>query len=88
MDRGGGGGLYRFGLFRSIQSTVSRLDKRTKLENPVVSETLDSNLGMFIPKLGLNIATADKFDKQHGIKINNNNGKTGINTHENITNKD
>ena len=34
----------------------------------VGSKTLDTNLGMFIPKWGLNIATADKFAKTDAIK--------------------
>ena len=37
---------------------------------------------------GLDITTADKFAKQNGVKNNNNDGKTEINTNENITNKD
>ena len=36
----------------------------------VGSESLNTNLGIFIPKLGLDIATADKFTKQNGVKIN------------------
>ena len=34
----------------------------------VGSETLDSNLGIFIPKQGLHTASADKFAKTNEIK--------------------
>ena len=35
----------------------------------VGSENLDTDLGISIPKLGLDIATADKFSKANSIKI-------------------
>ena len=53
----------------------------------VVSKPLDSDLGIFIPNQGLYNATADKFAKQNGVNINNNNGKTEIDTNGNPTNK-
>ena len=39
------------------------------------SKTLDSDLGISIPNQGLYNATADKFAKENGVKINNNDGK-------------
>ena len=50
--------------------------------NLVDSETGDSDLHIFIPKLGLDIATADKFDKTNNFKINNNNGKVEPDTYK------
>ena len=38
----------------------------------VGSKRRDTDLGKFIPKHGLNIATADKFAKQNGVKNYNN----------------
>ena len=52
------------------------------------NKTLDSDLDMFIPILGLDTAIADKFAKDNSFEINNNNGKTESDTNENITNKD
>ena len=37
-------------------------------------KTLDSDLNMFISKLGLDLAIADKFAKANSVKINNNDG--------------
>ena len=37
----------------------------------VGSKTLDSDLGMFIPKWGLDIAAADKFAKTNKVKTIN-----------------
>ena len=53
----------------------------------VGSKTHDSDLGIFIPNRGVDNATADKFAKENGVFINNNNDKTEIDTNENITNK-
>ena len=52
------------------------------------SETLDINLCIVYSKLGLDITAAGKFPKQNGGKINNNDGKTGIDTNESIIIKD
>ena len=53
----------------------------------VVSETLDSDLGIFIPKQGLDIATADKFAKTNEIKTINEGEQQQSNTNKNSTNK-
>ena len=45
-------------------------DRLTFFDN----ETLDSDLNMFISKLGLDLAIADKFAKANSVKINNNDG--------------
>ena len=71
-----------------MNKTLKRLDitfSETKAWLTLVGrKTLDSDLGIFIP----NNATADKFAKQNGVKMNNNNGETEIGTNENKTNKD
>ena len=38
------------------------------------SETIDTNLSIVYSNTGLDDATGDKFAKQNGVKINNNNG--------------
>ena len=54
---------------------------RTEAWLPLVgSETLDSDLGIFIPKQGLDIATADKFSKTNKIKTINEDEKQQSNT--------
>ena len=50
----------------------------------VGSETLDSDLGIFIPKQGLDIATADKFAKTNRIKTIDGDKKQQSNTIQNI----
>ena len=48
------------------------------------SETLDSDLDMFISFLVLDTAIADKFAKTNGVKINNEDVKQVSNTNKNI----
>ena len=51
--------------------------------------SLDSKtLGISIPKLELDIATADKVAKTNGVEINNEDVKQESNTNKNIMNKD
>ena len=51
------------------------------------SEAISINLGIVYSKTGLDDATADKFAKQNGVKINNKNDKSEINTNENVRDK-
>ena len=48
-------------------------------------ETLDSDLTMFISKLGLDTAIADKFANINGVKINDEDVKLESNTNKNIS---
>ena len=52
------------------------------------SETLDSDLDMFISKLGLDTAIADKFAKTNSVKIIDKDVKQESDTNKNITIKD
>ena len=54
----------------------------------VGSETIDSDLGIFIPKQGLDIATAEKFAKTNEIKIIDEDVKQQSNTNKKIMNND
>ena len=77
--------IYQIGLLQSLPSTLDRLEKlmicgntwKLAFSEPeawltfVGSRTLDTNLGMFIPKWGLDIAAADRFAKTNKVKTIN-----------------
>ena len=48
------------------------------------SKTLDTNLGMFIPKWGLEFATGDKFAKTNKVKTINNDKINKTNTTDRV----
>ena len=50
------------------------------------SETLDSDLDMFISILGLDTTIADNFAKTNGVEINEEDVKQEYNTNKNIAN--
>ena len=54
-------------MWKHVNLSFSRTEACLTL---VGSETLDTNLDIIIPKLGLDIATEKKFGKRINVKIN------------------
>ena len=70
-------------MWKQVDLTLSRTEACLTL---VDSETLDTDLGIFIQKLGLDIATADKFAITNRIKINGKDIKQESDSNKNLTN--